>query len=304
MEQAHESPPGAINPNESQMFAKMQEMFNEIQFLKTEVEKAKCSQNSNMIMTQPNGRLFNKPKPFTGKVTESIESFIGHVELYLYQAPEHLKLSIAVSFLEEDAFLWYSAMTSSDQIATWEQLKALLLQRYKPLNKTKLARDKLANCSQYSTVSCYNEDFIRIITDIPTISAEEAVDRYMRGLKKYIRTELCTKEYSKVNDMMSDALKVESSKGPYVPNQFSNSNTGNAISKSSEAVPMDVSNVQTEKNKQREEDRRNNRCFYCHQSNCRIATCPQRKESDKNRRSTVSNIEVMNSGNESPPQQD
>lgn len=36
----------------------------------------------------------------------------------------------------------------------------------------------------------------------------------MRGLKKYIRTELCTKEYQQTNQIMSDTLTLEASKAP------------------------------------------------------------------------------------------
>lgn len=92
---------------------------------------------------------------------------------------------------------------------------------------------------QYSTVYCYNEELIRNITDIPTIYAEQSVDRYMLGWKNYIVTEICKIDYSKVNKMMSDALKVDYSKGKHVANNFPNTKSANVIPKSSGAVPLD-----------------------------------------------------------------
>ena len=45
-------------------------------------------------------------------------------------------------------------------------------------------------------VSSFNEDFQKIILDIPTITSEEQIYRYSRGLISYIWKELCTKEYT------------------------------------------------------------------------------------------------------------
>ncbi len=55
-------------------------------------------------------------------------------------------------------------------------------------------RDKLARWKQTKDVSSFNEDFQKILLDIPTITIEEQLDRYARGLKTYIWKELCTKE--------------------------------------------------------------------------------------------------------------
>lgn len=58
--------------------------------------------------------------------------------------------------------------------------------------------------------------FIRIINDIPKISADQTVKRYIRGIKKYIRTEFSKKQYDQINQIISDALKVEAWNGAYI----------------------------------------------------------------------------------------
>ena len=79
-------------------------------------------------------------------------------------------------------------------MTTWPKLQEALIARFETLNKIKIARDKLAGWKQIKDVSSFNEDFQKILLDIPTITIEEQLDRYARGLKTYIWKELCTKE--------------------------------------------------------------------------------------------------------------
>lgn len=76
--------------------------------------------------------------------------------------------------------------------------------------KTLSAREKLRKVVQLNDVSAYNEEFLRIVLDIPNISMEERIGRYTRGLKDFIWKEICTKEYESINDAMGEAERVES----------------------------------------------------------------------------------------------
>lgn len=137
--------------------------------------------------------------------------------------------------------------------------------------------------------------------DIPNISAEECVDRFTRGLKKHIRTQLCTKDYENLNQLMSDALKIEASLGFFNRSDVSNDYTGGSAIDG--AVPMDISNIQSGRSHQKAKDIRDNGCFYCHEKNCRIATCPQKKEADKRKAQRVNNLEYTTQENDQPTQE-
>ncbi len=169
-----------------------------------------------------------------------------------------------------------------------------MTERFSPINKVKAARDKLANLKQDASVVNYNESYLKIIMDIPKISSDEIIDRYTRGLKRYIRTEICTKEYSSLNKAMSDALKVEAAKASF---RWKVENQAVTLPTADTPTPMDISNVghetkQREREKQRDEDMRNNECFCCHKVNCRIHSCPVRAAA-KQKRSNVNNIPVV-----------
>ena len=95
-------------------------------------------------------------------------------------------------------------------MTTWPLLKEALILRFESLNRVKIARDKLAKWKQTNDVASFNEDFQKILLDIPTITIEEQIDRYARGLKPFIFRELCTGEYNNLTDLMRDAQRVES----------------------------------------------------------------------------------------------
>ena len=84
--------------------------------------------------------------------------------------------------------------------------------RFNPLNRADKTRDKLHKWKQTKDVASFNADFQRILMDIPDITPAESMDRYKRGLKNYLWEALCLKHYTSLEDMMTDALTVESVK--------------------------------------------------------------------------------------------
>ena len=128
-----------------------------------------------------------KPEPFRGK--GSIQSWITHMENYTRGSSPQESFSIAISYLDGNAHEWWIVHQSTEEgnaINEWSPLKDALLKIFQSLNKVKIARDKLAKWRQVKDVTVFNEDFLRIILDIPNISEEEKIDRYTRGLKPRI----------------------------------------------------------------------------------------------------------------------
>lgn len=156
--------------------------------------------------------LVNKPEVFTGGSNQSLDAFIGLMDLYVSTVPENMKLNVAVSFLSGHAYDWFKVIENVDNIDSWNKLKDMMKSRFEPINKVKSARDKLGRWRQDRDVSHYNESFLQIIINIPNISKDEVIDRYMRGLKPDISQELCTNEYCSITKAMSDALSVEAAK--------------------------------------------------------------------------------------------
>ena len=85
--------------------------------------------------------------------------------------------------------------------------------RFNPADKARAARDKLAKWRQLKSVHIYSQSFLEIILDIPTITEEENIDRYSRGLKTFIWEEPCTRNYATLDELMNEAERVEAAKG-------------------------------------------------------------------------------------------
>ena len=224
-----------------------------------------------------------KPENFTGGTKDSVLSWTTHMSNYLRDVNEPQAMSIAVSYLQSTAHDWwikYQLTEDGKNVETWPQLKDALIARFDTLNKEKIARDKLARWRQIKDVKTFNDDFQKIILDIPNISVDEQIDRYTRGLKAYIFKELCTVEYSRLSDAMRDAERIESahrrvpssSKGNTKGNNNGNGGNGNA-----NPVPMELGNVQLGKltPEERQKCMKEGLCLRCRQKGHMAKDCPK-----------------------------
>ena len=223
-----------------------------------------------------------KPDSFNGK--GSIESWMTHMSNYVKDESEENAMAIAISYLEGPAHDWWIGHSQTEEgqlIQTWTALKSALASRFITLNKAKIARDKLAKWKQMKDVSSFNDDFQRIVLDIPNISIEEQIDRYTRGLKAYIWKELCTREYTSLNDAMRDAERVESAHkriGKPAGNRR-NDKGDTIIRKTDGPVPMELGNFELKKltPAERELCRKEGRCYRCRQKGHLANKCPKGK---------------------------
>ncbi len=268
--------------NLQQNFTNAQREINglraELQGTRNELGHAQAALQHNTGHT-PSGPKCRKPESYKGK--GSIVSWITHITNYVGSTDPRNALIIAVSYLDGPAHEWWIVFRETDEgkaIQTWPELQPALIKRFDTLNKVKIARDKLAKWKQIKDVPSFNDDFQRIILDIPNISVEEQIDRYTRGLKAYIWKELCTKEYSTLNDAMRDAERVESAHkrlGTKSPRQDPTPRTRTTTTP--EPTPMDIGNVQLKKLTPAERDqcRKEGRCFRCRQKGHMASNCPK-----------------------------
>ena len=84
-------------------------------------------------------------------------------------------------------------------------LKDYLINRFQILNIEKIGPDKQAKWRQMKDVVLFNNDFQKIVLDIPEISLAKQLERYTRGLKPYIWKEMCTLDYGNLTEAMQDA---------------------------------------------------------------------------------------------------
>ena len=66
---------------------------------------------------------------------------------------------------------------------SWLELKTEIRAFFKPDNSISVARDKIRNLRQTNSIAQYVQDFMTIKLSIPRMSDEEAVDKFIAGLK-------------------------------------------------------------------------------------------------------------------------
>lgn len=220
----------------------------------------------------------NKPHAFNGR-SKDIESWASCMDAYVIEEAPDRALTVAASYLEKDAHVWYTTFKKTTTVNTWPELRAALISRFNPLNKTLAARDKLSKWKQMKDVASFNSDFLQIILDIPEITEAEKIDRYCRGLKNSIWEVLCTKEYERVEDVMTDALRVEAAKkGSRNLGNPTGSSRGQSFSGGTDGpAPMELGATHLVKLTPEERERcfREGRCLRCREKGHLAKECPK-----------------------------
>jgi hypothetical protein len=103
-------------------------------------------------------------------------------------------------------------MLTDSPVLTFSGFCQSISKRFNSADKARAARDKLAKWRQLKSVHVYSQSFLKIILDIPKITEDENIDRYSRGLKTSIWEEVCTHNYTILDELMNDAERVEAAK--------------------------------------------------------------------------------------------
>jgi len=94
----------------------------------------------------------------------------------------------------------------------WNAFADELKRMFMPVNRVKLARDKLATIRQRDneTVAAYTTNIRRLLLTIPSLSEDDKVDRYIRGLQPYLRKETYLSDPATFEQAAQIAAKHES----------------------------------------------------------------------------------------------
>jgi hypothetical protein len=133
--------------------------------------------------------FIEKPSRYDGsRDAHIIDAWIQAIDDYsnLKDYTDIKKCQLAVALLSGSARVWYSNLRIQERAPTdWLSFRRELLSFFKPENYVSLARDKIRTLRQTTTISNYVKDFLSIKLSIPTMTDDEAVDKFLAGLKDY-----------------------------------------------------------------------------------------------------------------------
>lgn len=135
----------------------------------------------------------DRPSPFSGKKSESLEAWIFQMQQFceLVPVPEADRIRFAATFFKDQAALWWRSYHHSidwqHAAPNWEGFLTVLRQQFTPVNTSISAYDRLQRLSQKTSVNVYNHEFRAIMLELPGMDQATRMNYYLQGLKESIR---------------------------------------------------------------------------------------------------------------------
>lgn len=188
---------------------------------------------------------FKPPKPasFSGHQPKLLIPWTLSMEQYLNATQVQLSTPTAAAaaamFLTDHAVSWYHAQYSKGIIfPDYLSLKNALIATFLPGDREQAARDELSRLRQTNSVTNYSAAFNAVICQIPTMSEEDRVYRYIAGLKPEVKRYVRLGNPRQLVDAQSLAVNTDNV-------MWSESATRAAASRSSNGpVPMELGATQ------------------------------------------------------------
>ncbi|GAN10198.1 hypothetical protein MAM1_0329c09736 [Mucor ambiguus] len=131
--------------------------------------------------------FLEKPRSYNGtRDPFIIESWIQTLEDFalVKNYNDEITAKLGVTLLTGAAKVWYQNLRLLNSAPTgWVHFKAELRAFFKPDNSIAVARDRMRALRQTSTITQYVQDFMTIKLSIPRMTDEEAVDKFLAGLR-------------------------------------------------------------------------------------------------------------------------
>lgn len=248
-----------------------------------------------------------KPERYNGSIGNA-EQWLFEVEQYFdcCGLPDTQRVSFAGALLTGNAAIWWRSVCqeAQDPITSWAAFKADLIYNFKHLDPVKVARDRLRSLSQRTSVNAYFADFSRAVFQIPGITEEEKMDRFMAGLKPSLQREILLREpatFAELTKMASklDTLLYSIDRRSFVPSGAARGHMRAGRPPgfrqgASGATPMELGAIHPGastsgaayprnqlSNAERDKLRREGRCFYCRELGHVADRCPSKAGNEK-----------------------
>jgi hypothetical protein len=278
MDEQQQQPPPQ-QPDPAQLLAYIQQLQHEIQGLNNRVPAVPNPAPPRVEAPKP-----AKPPTFGGKLNESIDSWIFHIEQYnlvVGMNDNHL-IPFAASYLSEFAAIWWRHTYLEQQRLhpgeawTWEIFKVQLRAHFRPITSEQIGRDRLHSLRQTASVANYIYAFQNIVINIPSMSEEDRLDRFLRGLKPDIHERVAIQQPASLSEAcrMANTVDIIRFQSRFQPNRAPHHSKPNGV------APMEIDAIRrnTLTNQEREQLRKSGGCFFCRELGHMIRDCPKKNK--------------------------
>ena len=251
-----------------------------------------------------------KPELFHGNTqdTPKVRQWIFQTENFftITGVEDPYRVPYTATLLRDNALLWWQSLKLEERPNSWDSFFKQLLVYFQPLSAVYVARERLARCSQRTTVKAYIEEFKSLALNIEGLTEMEKMDRFRRGLNPEVRLqvtfampgtfEIMVQVAEQLDEILHENRKATPTKQwwpkkPWTPYRSMTKTNGpspmelGAIQSYSGAVRGTKPNIRAPLTPEtREECRRAGTCFYCRQPGHMMARCPSKPKENAMRR--------------------
>ena len=293
---SHPGTPPVMDPNSHLRFLENLVVSQVHQVQQLLEERARGEGHRSDGHREREGRARVQLPTFHGYVSENVSSWTLQLEMG-FQADNvqshERRIAAAATCLREAAFEWFRSATNERPFLTWAEFKEGIRRAFLPPNDQHLFRRQLKLCKQTSSVQDYVFRFRSIMGQITDMAELDKIDHFVTGLRALTASEV---KY-RCPETLADAIEVaimfdaarftEGSRGgpragrsseptrttgrPYLSSPI-----GSRPSSRGSFAPMELDNVRMQRDgHQKRYDRKERRCFVCHQLGHFARDCSQ-----------------------------
>ncbi len=196
------------------------------------------------------------------------------------------KFNVMTAKLRGPASLWFRSLERENTAPTnMETFERALLARFQPESNEQILRDKLFGLTQTGSISEYTKEFQLYSSQINTMSQQDQIAYFVRGLKKITKLQVQARSPKSLSDAIAHACSVEAALFPTRAVVTTTSHASHSDSMEIDFVSTNVRSTNVN-NQERQADLKFQRCFRCHNRGHQSKNCPMRKSYSGNVRKT------------------
>ncbi|OMJ10971.1 Retrotransposon-derived protein PEG10 [Smittium culicis] len=226
-----------------------------------------------------------------GTLNEDIDAWLFKVKIWKVATgitSDRQLIAVVASNLEKNALAWFQAWFNSvdEPFTSWATFEKEIKKRFQSPQRKRRLRDELFELRQKNSMVEYVEEFQRLVALIGTMTAEEALYKFVRGLKPHIRNLVLIQDPTTLMEAMKMAEIFDA--GTKASNNNYRFNFSPNFQRRSTPVPHDPNRMDVDAigstatdTLTQEECKRKGLCFYCKKRGHRAYQCRNRRANEK-----------------------